>query len=1585
MAITNPINKDVRIRDYFYQDAVHLTLKVYSGTFSLYFYREDIVQDSIKWEGTLMNGINSGTTKLTMALKQSENLNKLLSYTGELKAQLYIKYEYTKDSTADIFIQPSDQIIFTGYLSNKVSTSVYDYGIPSVTITLEDVGTKLLKKELYPDSLVDHYFNGSPTKFLDLIKTQTSNNFTYSSITANDAFSGSGNVIRVIKSGETIESLLKSLCLELGVVYYFSAGGVCCFFKIPTSAEPTQTITNFALNGSYNAIDVSRDIRKYKSARIQCDTYETFTGEVFRVNTGSDDGNSCNFELKSGEHYPELSDTKEPSAVECEDLEYGKEIVYMSSISSPTITSNVSSDEIKVNTFKLNGTKDILIDIENTSTLTATITKLSAKGSGVRIKGTDVYRTNVGVPASESDNTYEVETEWIHTKTQCNYLSKVLGSYFNYCDTTYTFYIEDPKTYVETTLPYIPFTFMRNLLGVTDNLVGQVVTLKDETISGLNVNVLVTGAVYDLQNSYVKYTAVGYSKFNMDATVLESKRLNANVSRNGATGQTGEDGKTSYFHIKYSEVANPTTTSAMLSSPSAFIGTYVDFSELASDDPTKYTWSQFKGNDGIAVDGKTSYFHIRYSNDGGATFTDNEGKTAGDYIGQYVDFTETDSTEVNSYTWSKIKGDEGETSYFHVKYSEVASPTTSAEMTETPSKYIGTYVDFVEADSDDPTKYKWTQFKGNDGIAVDGKDGKTSYFHIKYSEVASPTTSAEMTETPSKYIGTYVDFTETDSEEPTKYTWSQFKGNDGVAVDGKNGETSYLHIKYSDVASPTTSSEMTEVPSKYIGIYVDFTEADSDDPTKYKWSQFEGNTGEDGRTQYLHVKYSNDGGATFTANNGNTVGDYMGQCADFNVEAPTEVSSYTWVKIKGETGDKGDKGLEFGRITVNPTSFEYDLRNPKEVTIEFDVEIFGVTTTVVPEVTATSAKSVSPSTVEGGAGYQRSKGQIVLIAGAEGTVISWSQTGTNLEGFVEVTGIDVTEYNKYLGMVDSTSSVTTTAFLGDCVYSKETDCLYIYEDGEWVLFSASSQSDEIKSNLAGQAQRDVLSRIETGSTLSSEYAYFMHLITNTVSTNVLTMTNDGIIQSSNVTSSTIDNDGFLTVDGYRLEGQTSTGNGVLRAKKAYINDLNAKDCTITDATVTGELTGQYIKTIAPSTATASFSIAEQPCMYENSEVRHYIVTSCGGSASTSSPSYVYNIQGSVYGFSVDGYTLIVQNKQWGDPYGVEGYDFKYLNHSPRVWYCLYYCQASDSNTGFISYAGQSASDRKTLFPDGTEVNADSSSNRILVKKSDGTVIVDTMSTASIRFVNVTTSLTNQFKALATNMPYTCTGTVKGGGLTLSGTMSMTRTSSAIVFSQSGSTITIPNSGRMYGGNLYVSVTYQLAREGIETGNIYANGSNCSIGDATRYFNYGYINNILSTTIYGTLGNDLADCINIEGDTEIESGYCYCFDGTNYYKSNEYMDKRIVGINTDTAGFYLGNNFDKKQLKIAVAGFVLAYVDKEYEVGTPLTCTENGYLTEIKQEDKVNYPERVIAVYWKNEPNETWGRVTVNGRKWVKIR
>ena len=62
--------------------------------------------------------------------------------------------------------------------------------------------------------------------------------------------------------------------------------------------------------------------------------------------------------------------------------------------------------------------------------------------------------------------------------------------------------------------------------------------------------------------------------------------------------------------------------------------------------------------------------------------------------------------------------------------------------------------------------------------------------------------------------------------------------------------------------------------------------------------------GADGKMSYLHIKYSDDG-TSFTSNNGETPGSWMGQYTDFTAEASNDFSKYTWAKVKGGDGVPG--------------------------------------------------------------------------------------------------------------------------------------------------------------------------------------------------------------------------------------------------------------------------------------------------------------------------------------------------------------------------------------------------------------------------------------------------------------------------------------------------------------------------------------------------------------------------------------------------------------------------------------------------------------------------------------------------------
>ena len=148
--------------------------------------------------------------------------------------------------------------------------------------------------------------------------------------------------------------------------------------------------------------------------------------------------------------------------------------------------------------------------------------------------------------------------------------------------------------------------------------------------------------------------------------------------------------------------------------------------------------------------------------------------------------------------------------------------------------------------------------------------------------------------------------------------------------------------------------------------------------------------------------------------------------------------------------------------------------------------------------------------------------------------------------------------------------------------------------------------------------------------------------------------------------------------------------------------------------------------------------------------------------------------------------------------------------------------------------------------------------------------------------------------------------------------------------------------------------------------------------------------ISAAKVYNAVWNDLADSIEVPSDTELEYGYCYKYKDEKVYKTDEYADPNVLGIHSDTAGMVLGIKPSHiKCINLAVAGVVLAYVDKEYECGTALVATKEGKLTKANRVTRILHPERIVATYYKKEKEDLWGpksnRIKVNGRSWVKIK
>ena len=443
--------------------------------------------------------------------------------------------------------------------------------------------------------------------------------------------------------------------------------------------------------------------------------------------------------------------------------------------------------------------------------------------------------------------------------------------------------------------------------------------------------------------------------------VLESNTLDVLFVKDG---QQGEDGKILYTWIKYAKDANGTGMTDDPNGAIYIGISYNNESSIESNDPTQYAWTKIQGADGKKGEDAYTIFleneNISFATDKNRNPLSEQAYTSGITIMKgakpVTDFTigdiaktqgiavvKTDTAvAISVVNGNPLPNDSG----------EIEIPITVGG---TVFKKILTWTCAKKGDQGEQGERGLQGIQGPQGIqgvaGKDGTNGKTTYFHIKYSSIANPTSSSQLTETPSTYIGTYVDFTETDSTDPKKYTWSQFvgsqgpKGEQGIAGVGVDGKTSYLHIAYANSADGKTGFSVSDSANKsYIGQYTDFTPNDSTDYTKYSWSLIRGKdgtdgvsptvsvtkngktttititdkngthtqtikdgtdgtpgqTGKDGKTTYFHVKYSNDGGKTFTGNSGEDTGIYMGSYTDYTEADSTDVKKYNWVKVSGD-------------------------------------------------------------------------------------------------------------------------------------------------------------------------------------------------------------------------------------------------------------------------------------------------------------------------------------------------------------------------------------------------------------------------------------------------------------------------------------------------------------------------------------------------------------------------------------------------------------------------------------------------------------------------------------------------------------
>lgn len=269
----------------------------------------------------------------------------------------------------------------------------------------------------------------------------------------------------------------------------------------------------------------------------------------------------------------------------------------------------------------------------------------------------------------------------------------------------------------------------------------------------------------------------------------------------GEPGKPGESGKTLYTWIKYSQNADG---SDMTDEPDGAI--YVGFaynkeSETESTNPSDYSWTKIKGEDG--KQGEDAYTII-LSNEN-ISFATNQSNVP--LSGQSVD-CEVTVMKGSSIVTDFIIGTIASVSGINISVlgRTITLSATSSTVIENDSGSI-----IIPITVDGYTFNKIISYSISKA-GVDGKDGKTLYTWIRYAD--SPTSGISSSPDGKKYMGVaYNKTTPEPSDTYSDYKWSLIEG-DGIA----SVETE--RVKNTDKTTAPTSGWGTDNVTWESGTYI---------------------------------------------------------------------------------------------------------------------------------------------------------------------------------------------------------------------------------------------------------------------------------------------------------------------------------------------------------------------------------------------------------------------------------------------------------------------------------------------------------------------------------------------------------------------------------------------------------------------------------------------------------------------------------------------------------------------------------------------------------------------------------------------
>ena len=462
-----------------------------------------IVKDSVTIKKQLLNGLKPSSNQVTLQLEKScSSIESIIKTDGDIKAVL-------KDGNT---------FVFTGYLSTNLSWTVTQNGQQALSVTIEDIGTRLLSKTFIDSGY--HLFNCTAHNAISAVCNKAG---VYVSA---EYFHIETQITKVVDSSAKCQDIITQILYELGYVYYFDNLGELRVFKVDCTS--TDNLPVYDKDSLYvvsdKAISLSKKIRTYKSARVEYTALATVQDYlIYRNTTDSDDSHPyCNLELEGGQYFDgteiysdqewqeETEDVfREDALIEACNASSETDIIGSNNIVSVSdVRQDFTADDSTVtSTITGAGGPYIKILAHNRDIDTHHITKLDAYATVIYEKSTNIVRTDsIALTSDDSDTRLDETLEYVHTQAQAQNHANLLGQYNRYCNSQYTFY-------------------SKQLIAL-----GSIIKLHDNIFSGLKVNVMVIASSQSDSTDIVTYTAIGISVFDLTEKMYGTEKKTKEIS-----------------------------------------------------------------------------------------------------------------------------------------------------------------------------------------------------------------------------------------------------------------------------------------------------------------------------------------------------------------------------------------------------------------------------------------------------------------------------------------------------------------------------------------------------------------------------------------------------------------------------------------------------------------------------------------------------------------------------------------------------------------------------------------------------------------------------------------------------------------------------------------------------------------------------------------------------------------------------------------------------------------------------------------------------------------------------------------------